>query len=358
MVIRFTGRKLAVAFAVLASAACAHGGSGALAVKAVPALVETPPVGVAGDAADDPAIWVAPSAADSRVIGTQKQGGYYVYDLEGRIVQELMLGLPNNVDLAPAFAWPDGAAPIVAASDRADNTVPLFRFDPVAGRLETQPRARIATGFAEVYGVCIGTRGEDTILVATSKIGEVVTWRVAMAGDAINATRVGGFALGSITEGCVIDGSANALFVAQELKALWRVALDDADGAARQAIAVIRGDRALRADLEGVALWEGPDGGGYIVMSVQGRSTFAVYDRAAPHAYRGSFSIVGSPGVDAVTGTDGLAITSAALGPRFPRGLLVVQDDSNTQPAATQNFKYVSWADVESALGLGAPPAP
>jgi hypothetical protein len=29
-----------------------------------------------------------------------------------------------------------------------------------------------------------------------------------------------------------------------------------------------------------------------------------------------------------------------------------VQDDENTLPATTQNFKYVSWADVEKALQL------
>lgn len=107
-----------------------------------------------------------------------------------------------------------------------------------------------------------------------------------------------------------------------------------------------------RRSVERVAVWEGPDERGYVVVSVQGRSTFAVYDRTAPHAYRGSFRIEGGQGADGVTGTDGIAITSAPLGPRYPRGLFVAQDDENTHPAATQNFKYVSWADIEDALGL------
>ncbi len=336
--------------ALLAAAACTH--SPRDSVATVLALRETPPIGLAGDAADDPAIWVAPTWGSSRVIGTQKKGGYYVYDLEGRVVQELLLGLPNNVDLAADFPWPDGPAPIVAASDRADNTVPLFRFDTATGRMATTAAARIATGFAEVYGVCIGRRGDDTLVAATSKVGEVGVWRLVVRDGAVVGDRISAFALGSIAEGCVIDGAANAVYVAQELRGLWRVALNDRDGAGRTLVDQVGKPGRLAADVEGVSLWEGRDGAGYLVVSVQGRSRFHVYDRSPGNAYRGAFRIGRGPGADAVSGTDGLAVTSAALGDALPRGLLVVQDDKNTAPAATQNFKYVSWADVAAALNL------
>jgi 3-phytase len=313
----------------------------------VSALVETPPVGLAGDAADDPAIWVAPTPAQSRVIGTQKKGGYFVYDLDGKTMQEIPLGLPNNVDLVDGFAWSEGAAPLVVASDRADNTLPLFRIDPATGLMDVQPRARIATGWAEVYGVCIGRHGADTLVIATSKIGEVGVWKVAAD---LSAEKIGAFALGSIAEGCVIDGVRGVAYVAQELEGLWRFALDDASGAQRTLVDKV-GDGRLVADVEGVSLWEGAGESGYIVVSVQGRSQYAVYERAGDNAYRGSFRIVGG-GADRVSGTDGIAVVSALLGDKYPRGLMVAQDDRNTRPRATQNFKYVSWADVAAALAL------
>lgn len=340
---------LACAALAFIAAACTHAPDASIA--AIPARRETPPVGMKGDAADDPAIWVAANPAESRVIGTQKKGGYFVYDLNGATVQEVPLGLPNNVDLAEGFAWTDGAAPILVASDRADNTVPVFRFDAATGRMETTPRARVATGFAEVYGVCVGKRGGDTILVATSKIGEVKAWRLAPSAEGVNAEVIASYALGSIAEGCVIDGAANAYYVGQELRGVWRVGVDDADGTKRVLVDEVGAGR-LVADVEGLALWEGADGGGYLVVSVQGRSVFAVYDRAAPNAYRGVFRVGAGPGGDAVTGTDGIAVSSANLGADFPRGLIVVQDDINTDPKATQNFKYASWADVAKALGL------
>ena len=52
-------------------------------------------------------------------------------------------------------------------------------------------------------------------------------------------------------------------------------------------------------------------------------------------------------GIDAVSGTDGVAVTVGDFGPDYPQGVLVAQDDENTGGTA-QNFKIVSWAEVLS----------
>ena len=57
-------------------------------------------------------------------------------------------------------------------------------------------------------------------------------------------------------------------------------------------------------------------------------------------------------GIDGASETDGLEVTSAALGDRYPAGLLVVQDGRNIAPEEPQNFKFVSWQDVAQALRL------
>ena len=57
-------------------------------------------------------------------------------------------------------------------------------------------------------------------------------------------------------------------------------------------------------------------------------------------------------GIDGVSETDGLEVSSAALGAQFPDGLLVAQDGRNITPAQRQNFKFVSWAKIAAALGL------
>ena len=325
----------------------------------VSAARETAAVNAAGDAADDPAIWIAPEAEQSLVIATQKQGGLYVFDLAGAIVQEAPGGMPNNVDLRDGFAWADGAGPLVGASDRSDNSIVLWKFDPAARKLDPAPRARIATGFAEVYGFCLGRAGDGWIAVATSTLGDVGVWRISLdAQGKPQGVRVARFNLGpavdaSITEGCVVDDQAGVYYLAQEMVGVWKVPFGDETGEKRKLIAKV-GDGRLIADVEGLTIYPTANGGGYLIASVQGWSQYAVYDRGGDNAYRGSFSIGASTDgtADAVSGTDGIDVTAAPLGPNYPAGMFVAQDDENTDPGALQNFKYVSWAEIAAKLGL------
>ena len=107
----------------------------------------------------------------------------------------------------------------------------------------------------------------------------------------------------------------------------------------------------LVPDVEGLTIYYGEDGNGYLVASSQGNNTFAIYDRAGSNSYLGSFA------VEDVEETDGIDVTNVPLGEDYPAGLLVVQDGSN-EPAVVfadpsdgeiqnfnTNFKYVSLAD-------------
>jgi 3-phytase len=320
----------------------------------VTSFAETVPVGVAGDAADDASIVPGKAEGETRIVGTQKQGGLYVYDLNGAIVQSIPGGRPNNVDMRPDFPWAEGASPILATSDRTDNSVRLYRFDSKTLQVDPAPRAIIPSKFAEVYGVTIGRLNGAFVVVATSKTGEVAQWALAPSSSGPVAQETRRFALGSIAEGCVIDDDSSQLYVSQELEGLWRFPLDPAKGNTGAFVDRVAPNGHLAPDVEGATIWRGPNGKGYLIVSVQGESRFNVYDRELPNAYRGTFRIVGNASgtIDGVTITDGVEASSLAVSPQAPRGLLVVQDDDNTLPQATQDFKYVSWADVEAALGL------
>ena len=85
-----------------------------------------------------------------------------------------------------------------------------------------------------------------------------------------------------------------------------------------------------------------------------------VFDRAPPHAYRGTFAVVDnvSLNVDGTGETDGLDVVAVPVGPDYPQGMLVVKDGHNKDKTGAdgadlnQNFKYISWADIAAALGL------
>ena len=62
-----------------------------------------------------------------------------------------------------------------------------------------------------------------------------------------------------------------------------------------------------------------------------------------PYPLLRKFRVTDGPAADGCSITDGLDATSLWLGPEYPHGLFVCQDDRNTDPgtAGTQNFKFV-----------------
>jgi len=313
--------------------------------KTVTATLETPPVATWGDAADDPAIWVNPrNPAKSVVIGTNKDLGLYVYDLDGRVLQLVPDGRMNNVDVR---------GNLVAASNRTDKTIALYWLDPATRKL-SRAGDPVPTGFADPYGLCMYEDGSGIYVFVNDKDGTYGQWKITAAGGKATAQKVREFAVGSMAEGCAADDETGALYVNEEDVAIWRYSAKPDGGDARRKVDGVDGPNGLEADLEAIEIWAGKDGKGYLVVSNQGADSYAVYRREGENAFVGLFHIVADPerGIDGVSETDGLDVVSANLGPRFPQGLLVVQDGRNLAPRERQDFKYVSWKDVAEAMGL------
>lgn len=327
--------------------------------QAVMPTAETEPVASDGDAADDPAIWVHPDdPASSLVIGTDKQRGLQLYDLEGRLLQALPDGRLNNVDLRDGFMLDGRPSVLVAATNRTDQTITFYVLDTDERRLR-RIGPGLPTGFEEPYGICLyaSRSGEHFAFVNEAVTGRIRQWQLQGAGGRIAATLAREIKVGGQAEGCVADDELGDLYVAEEDRALWKYGAEPGDGAKRTMIDDVGGATGLVADLEGVAIWRGNAGRGYIIVSNQGANSYAVYRREAGHAFVGLFRIVENSvlGIDGTAETDGLEVTSRAVGPRYPDGLLVVQDGRNDPPGSRQNFKLVSWREVAEALALTDP---
>ena len=344
--------------AALGVGAAAPAGAHAAAVTArtVTPSLETPAVETWGDAADDPAIWVNPKdPARSLVIGTDKKLGLYVYDLEGRLLQTLADGRMNNVDLRDGFDVNGRSRALVAASNRTTKTIAFYLLDPVTRRLSSAGDA-VPTGFSDPYGLCMyaPAGGGHFVFVNNGGDGRVRQWQVTAENGKAVARQVREFVVGSQAEGCVADDETGDLYVAEEDGGFWKYSARADGGDARREIDRVDGPNGLKADIEGVGLWRGEGGRGYLVLSNQGADNYAVYRREGDNAFVGLFHIVADParGIDGVSETDGLDVTSAALGANFPDGLLVVQDGRNLSPRERQNFKFVSWRAIAESLGI------
>lgn len=323
----------------------------------VSALRETEPV----DAdPDDPAIWVNPAdPLASRVIGTDKDFGLVVFDLQGRIVQKLPDGRLNNVDLRTVTLG-GREVTLVAASKREDNTI-VFYTVSATGELAHAPKFAFPGAPApigdDIYGIGLYEDAAGVLsVIASFKTGDIVQWVVEGSLDTMSLRFGRQWRIPSQPEGVAADDELGLLYVGEEDGGVWRF---DADPAAATSGTLI--DRVGSAclpvdDVEGISVYRSGPGTGWVVVSAQGVNRYALYprrpDAEGAQPCIGSFGIV-TGATDPVGETDGLDVTSAPLGPDLPAGLMVVQDDRNE--GFSRNFKYVSFGDVIRALGL--PPA-
>ena len=329
-----------VALAGLGSA-CATTPAG-LPPVAVMATGETAPVGTANaDAADDPAIWRnAADPAASLIVATDKRAGLYVYGLDGGVRSFVDAGAVNNVDLRELA---DGRV-IVVASDRNDLTeaaLQVYLLDTRAGTLALL--GRVAGGSGEGYGLCLGLTDGELRAYSVLKEGRVHEYLLGVDGVPTAAEgRV--FSVPTQAEGCVVDDRDGTLYVAEENAGIWRFA---AGLPAGELVAAVD-NRYLVADVEGLALAAEGQDAGYLIASSQGDNAYAVF-RLPDMEPVGRFRVeAGTYG--ATEETDGIDLVTGSFGAAYPQGLFVAQDGQN-RPGA-QNFKLVSWSDVQAALGF------
>jgi 3-phytase len=320
----------------------------------VEATFETTPVprSVEDDAADDPAIWINIIHPDSsRIIGTDKKGGLAVYDLTGRQRFYYPDGYMNNADIRYGFGLQNDTADVLAVSNRSKNSVSLYRINH-DGSIDTLHNRMMKTELEdEVYGLCMyksNLSGKFYVFV-NNKFGVVEQWELVPDGNQVDGHIVRKLKVPTQVEGMAADDENGFLYVGEEDSCIWKFNAEPDDPAegARIEGSIIKDNKNIRDDIEGIAICNMPDGNGYIIASSQGNNSYAVFSRTGDNRYLGSFCITDGI-VDGTEITDGLDVTGQPLGNNFPHGLLVVQDGTNKDNGkqAAQNFKLVRWDSV------------
>ncbi|HEY7546294.1 MAG TPA: phytase [Blastocatellia bacterium] len=313
------------------------------AIEEVTATVETAPVPNAGDAADDPAIWVDPKdPARSLIIATDKLGGLAVYDLEGKELQYMKMGRVDNVDLRDGFLLGGESVPLVTASNRSDNSIVIYKLNTETRKLENVEARKITTVTA--YGCCMyrSAKTGKFYYFVTAKSGDVEQWELFAAGGKVDAKKVRSLKAATTVEGCVADDELGFFYLAEEEKGIWKFGAEP-DAETKGSLIDEVGAGKLVADIEGIAIAYGKNGEGYLIASSQGNNTFVVYKRDGNNEYVKTFRIV-SGNIGGVEECDGIEVTTANLGPAFPNGVFVVQDGINEK--GNQNFKLVPWEAI------------
>ncbi len=365
---------------------------------AVAPITETPALDrLDADAdADDPAIYVNPlDSSKSLVITALKDGGLAVYDLDGQEVQRIAPAdiRFNNVDLVYGFMLGGEKVDLAVASDRRNDTLAVWSIDPTTQRLTNITSSSLSDPSASIFGIDDGAQSAYGLATYTSPVnGKSYAFVSERDADRIaqlelidngkgqvdvklvRTLRVpipaGGELEDAQVEGMVADRELGYLYVGQENVGIWKFQAEPNAEVMGRLIEPVKPDGdVITADVEGLTIYYGQNGSGYLLASSQGDSSYAAFSREGNNDYLGSFVIDdGSGEIDGVEESDGADVTSVALGTQFPNGLLVVHDGSN-EPAQvavddgevqnySTNFKFLPWDSVAKsftpALAIGS----
>ncbi|MCP6682096.1 phytase [Bacillus nakamurai] len=327
----------------------------------VTAAGETEPVDTAGDAADDPSIWLDPKHPEnSKLITTNKKSGLVVYNLDGKMLHSFNTGKLNNVDIRYDFPLNGKKVDIAAASNRSEgkHSIDVYAIDGKKGTLKsiTDPEHPIATTIDEVYGFTLyhSQKTGKFYALVTGKQGEFEQYELTEGKKGyVTGKKVREFKMDSQTEGMAADDEYGNLYIAVEDTAIWKFSAEP-DGGSKGTIIDRADGKHLTADIEGLTIYYAADGKGYLMASSQGSNSYTIYDRQGHHKYIADFRITDGPKTDGTSDTDGIDVLGFGLGPKYPFGLFIAQDGENIDNGqkANQNFKMVPWERIASNIGF------
>ena len=266
-------------------------------------------------------------------------------------------GRINNVDLRYDFPLEDKSVALVAGSNRTTDSISLWAVDENSRTLVDVSDGLIDTRMVDPYGLCMyrsSSTGNYYVFVNDTD-GLVRQWQLeGNEHGRVSATEVREFKLDSQTEGCVADDETGHLYVGEEDVGIWKLSAEPDGEDTRTFVDGVDDNGNLTADVEGLAIYYGPNGSGYLVASNQGADNYALYERSGDNRFIGIFHVVADEalGIDGISETDGLDVNSAYFGPNFPGGVFVAQDGRNITPDENQNFKLVPWQRISDAMGL------
>jgi len=106
----------------------------------------------------------------------------------------------------------------------------------------------------------------------------------------------------------------------------------------------------IEADTEGMVAVPELGVGGTLIVSSQGDNTFQTFTLAKDNRWLSEFSVLG------VGDTDGLAITTRALGPDYPFGALIMQNGEAPEPADSSDINGYAYDGSSEFVIVGRAP--
>lgn len=305
---------------------------------------------------DDPAIWINPAdASKSLIVGTDKEtnGGIYVFDLEGKIVNKVTgLQRPNNIDIAYGLKLNGKPTDIAVFTERETNRIRIFSMPDLKPLDNGGIDVFVEEALRDPMGVALYTRPGDGAIFAivgrkTGPSGSYL-WQYQLEDQGAGIVKgtvvrkFGAFSGKKEIESIAVDNENGYIYYSDEGAGVHKYYADVNKG--NQELAFF-GSKDFKSDVEGISIYKTSEKDGYLLISDQQANRFSIYSRSGsagnPHQHVRLASIPFS-----TLESDGSDITSVNLGIRFPKGVFVAMSNGKV-------FHYYDWRLIEERIKLG-----
>lgn len=302
---------------------------------------------------DDPSIWIHPTdASKSLIIGTDKdtEGGLYVYNLEGKIVNKVLgIKRPNNVDIAYGLMINGKKTDIAVTTEREMNSIRIFSLPDMKpldnggipvfeGEVERDP-----------MGVSLYTRPSDKAIFAIvgRKTGPTDTylWQYKLTDGSgiVKAELVrkfGKFSGKKEIEAIAVDNELGYIYYSDEQSGM-RKYVADPDAKNNNELAFF-GQKDFKDDNEGIAIYKKTATTGYILVSNQQDNTFNVYPREGANGNPNEYPLLAVIPTSTVE-CDGADVTNISLNSQYKNGMFVAMSNGMT-------FHFYDWNQIQELI--------
>lgn len=299
---------------------------------------------------DDPAIWINPQdASQSLIIGTDKEteGGLFVYDLNGKIVNKVPgLKRPNNVDVEYGFNFQGKKIDIAVTTERQQNKIRIYEVPS----MEEIGAISVFEGETDrdPMGISIykNPQTEEIFAIVGRKFGPAGTylWQYKLSENNGKVTgevvrKFGNFSGKKEIESIAVDDELGFIYYSDEGFGVRKYYADPAKG--NQEL-VLFGQKDFKEDVEGISIYDTGNGKGYILISNQQADTFNVYRREGNNGNANQHYRIAEIPVSTKE-SDGSEVVNVNLGPKFPNGVFVAMTNGKV-------FHYYDWREFQKII--------
>lgn len=303
---------------------------------------------------DDPAIWIHPTdASKSLIIGTDKEteGGLYVYNLEGKIVNKVLdIKRPNNVDIAYGLILNGKKVDIAVTTEREKNQIRIFSLPDM--KPIDNGGIPVFTGETErdPMGVALYTRPSDSAIfvIVGRKSGPAdnYLWQYKLSDNGSGNVKAdlvrkfGKYSAKKEIEAIAVDNELGFIYYSDEQFGMRKYLADPA--AKNNNELALFGQKDFVGDNEGIAIYKKTATTGYILISNQQDNTFQVYPREGDAGNPNKYTLLATIPTSTIE-CDGADVTNVNLGPKYPNGMFMAMSNGMT-------FHFYDWNHIQEII--------